>query len=181
MTGHYILLAAASTAADAVEAAERDLTELSQIKPGMIKQMLEGLGPSLMSLGWKLFIALILFLAGRKLIRFVQRMMSASFERTGVEIGVSKFLRSLTEFSLYALLVFIILGQLGVNTTSILAVLGTASLALSLSLLTESFQFCRRRADSDDEALQSRRLYCLHPWGRHGFDDWTRLYYSGDR
>ena len=71
MTGHYILLAAASTAADAVEAAERDLTELSQIKPGMIKQMLEGLGPSLMSLGWKLFIALILFLAGRKLIRFV--------------------------------------------------------------------------------------------------------------
>ena len=61
-------------------------------------------------------------------------MMSASFERTGVEIGVSKFLRSLTEFSLYALLVFIILGQLGVNTTSILAVLGTASLALSLSL-----------------------------------------------
>lgn len=134
MTGHYILLAAASTAADAVEAAERDLTELSQIKPGMIKQMLEGLGPSLMSLGWKLFIALILFLAGRKLIRFVQRMMSASFERTGVEIGVSKFLRSLTEFSLYALLVFIILGQLGVNTTSILAVLGTASLALSLSL-----------------------------------------------
>ena len=134
MTGHYILLAAASTAADAVEVAERDLTELSQIKPGMIKQMLEGLGPSLMSLGWKLFIALILFLAGRKLIRFVQRMMSASFERTGVEIGVSKFLRSLTEFSLYALLVFIILGQLGVNTTSILAVLGTASLALSLSL-----------------------------------------------
>ena len=83
MTGHYILLAAASTAADAVEAAERDLTELSQIKPGMIKQMLEGLGPSLMSLGWKLFIALILFLAGRKLIRFVQRMMSASFEPTG--------------------------------------------------------------------------------------------------
>lgn len=47
MTGHYILLAAASTAADAVEAAERDLTELSQIKPGMIKQMLEGWDPAL--------------------------------------------------------------------------------------------------------------------------------------
>ena len=182
MTGHYILLAAASTAADAVEAAERDLTELSQIKPGMIKQMLEGLGPSLMSLGWKLFIALILFLAGRKINPLCtendERFPS---ERTGVEIGVSKFLRSLTEFSLYALLVFIILGQLGVNTTSILAVLGNGQPGAEPFPAAESFQFCRRRADSDDEALQSRRLYCLHPWGRHGFDDWTRLYYSGDR
>lgn len=66
MTGHYILLAAASTAADAVEVAERDLTELSQIKPGMIKQMLEGLGPSLMSLGWKLFIATYLISGGKQ-------------------------------------------------------------------------------------------------------------------
>lgn len=138
MTGHIFMLATAGTAgtaaADAVESINRDISDLQQLKPGMIKQMLTDLGPDLMSLGWKLFIALLIFLIGRKLIRIVQKMMNASFERTGVEIGVSKFLRSLTEFILYALLVFIILGQLGVNTTSILAVLGTASLALSLSL-----------------------------------------------
>lgn len=138
MTGHIFMMATAGTAAtaatDAVESINRDIADFQQLKPGMIKQMLNDLGPDLMSLGWKLFIALLIFLIGRKLIRIVQKMMNASFERTGVEIGVSKFLRSLTEFILYALLVFIILGQLGVNTTSILAVLGTASLALSLSL-----------------------------------------------
>lgn len=138
MTGHIFMLATAGTAgtaaAEAVESINRDISDFQQLKPGMIKQMLADLGPDLMALGWKLFIALLIFLIGRKLIRIVQKMMNASFERTGVEIGVSKFLRSLTEFILYALLVFIILGQLGVNTTSILAVLGTASLALSLSL-----------------------------------------------
>ncbi|WP_125141904.1 mechanosensitive ion channel family protein [Clostridium transplantifaecale] len=138
MTGHIFMLATAGTAGtaatDAVESINRDIADFQQLKPGMIKQMLANLGPDLMSLGWKLFIALLIFLIGRKLIRIVQKMMYASFERTGVEVGVSKFLRSLTEFILYALLVFIILGQLGFNTTSILAVLGTASLALSLSL-----------------------------------------------
>lgn len=138
MTGHIFMLATAGTAGtaatEAVESINRDIADFQQLKPGMIKQMLADLGPDLMALGWKLFIALLIFLIGRKLIRIVQKMMNASFERTGVEIGVSKFLRSLTEFILYALLVFIILGQLGVNTTSILAVLGTASLALSLSL-----------------------------------------------
>lgn len=138
MTGHIFMLATAGTAGtaatEAVESINRDIADFQQLKPGMIKQMLADLGPDLMALGWKLFIALLIFLIGRKLIRIVQKMMNASFERTGVEIGVSKFLRSLTEFILYALLVFIILGQLGVNTTSILAILGTASLALSLSL-----------------------------------------------
>lgn len=128
----YIL--AAGTAEADTSAAQVVENELAKLKPGMIQGMLKELGPELMGLGWKLLIALIIFLIGRKLIRILQKMMSASFERTGVEIGVSKFLRSFTEFSLYALLVFIILGQLGVNTTSILAVLGTASLALSLSL-----------------------------------------------
>lgn len=128
----YIL--AAGTAEADTSAAQVVENGLVKLKPGMIQGMLKELGPDLMALGWKLLIALIIFLIGRKLICILQKMMSASFERTGVEIGVSKFLRSFTEFSLYALLVFIILGQLGVNTTSILAVLGTASLALSLSL-----------------------------------------------
>lgn len=137
MGGYFILMepeSQASLGTTVAEAVGKDLTELQELKPGMIAQMFKDLGPDLMALGWKLLIALIIFLIGRKLIRILQKMMRASFERTGVEIGVSKFLRSLTEFVLYALLVFIILGQLGVNTTSILAVLGTASLALSLSL-----------------------------------------------
>ena len=99
-----------------------------------LSAFLKDAAPSFISFGWKVALALIFFLIGRKIIHIVQKMMGRSFEKAGVEVGVAKFLRSLTEFCLYALLLFVIAGQMGINTASIIAVIGTASLALSLSL-----------------------------------------------
>lgn len=107
---------------------------LETLDPSALSAVLKQVGPWLLSLGGKLLIALIIFLIGRKIIRIVQKMMSRSFERAGVELGVSKFLKSLTEFSLYALLIIIIAGQMGISMTSLIAVVGTASLALGLAL-----------------------------------------------
>ncbi len=107
---------------------------LETLDPGALSAVLKQVGPWLLSLGGKLLIALIIFLIGRKIIRVVQRMMNRSFQRAGVEVGVSKFLKSLTEFCLYGLLILIIAGQLGISLTSLIAVVGTASLALGLAL-----------------------------------------------
>ena len=87
-----------------------------------------------MNLCWKLLIALAVFLIGKKAIGFIRRFAGRSFERAGVEAGASKFLKSLIEVCLYGILVFMIAGQLGLNTASLVTILGTASLALSLSL-----------------------------------------------
>lgn len=107
---------------------------LETLNPSALSAVLKQVGPWLLSLGGKLLVALIIFLIGRKIIRVVQRMMSRSFERAGMEVGVSKFLKSLTEFCLYSLLLLIIAGQLGISITSLIAVVGTASLALGLAL-----------------------------------------------
>ena len=101
---------------------------------GAFTAMLEKAGPWFLNLCWKLLIALAVFLIGKKAIGFIRRFAGRSFERAGVEAGASKFLKSLIEVCLYGILVFMIAGQLGLNTASLVTILGTASLALSLSL-----------------------------------------------
>lgn len=110
----------------------KELKELSQ--PDVLLDTVKGWLPDLTSLGIKLLIALIIFLAGRKIIGLLLKMARHSFERAGVEISVMKFLNSLIGFCLNALLIFIIAGQMGIDSASIVAILGSAGLALGLAL-----------------------------------------------
>ena len=99
-----------------------------------LSPVMENMGTAVLGLAWKLALACVIFLAGRKLIAVLRKMMNRSLDRAGIDVGVAKFLRSMTEFCLNAFLVFLILGQLGMDTASIIAILGAAGLALSLSL-----------------------------------------------
>ena len=110
----------------------QELKELSQ--PDVLLDMVKGWIPDLTSLGIKLLIALVIFLVGRKIIGLILRMAKHSFERAGMEISVMKFLNSLIGFCLNALLIFIIAGQMGIDSASIVAILGSAGLALGLAL-----------------------------------------------
>lgn len=111
-----------------------NLKDLQEMKPNMVLETVKGWLPGLASIGFRLLIALLIYLVGRKLIKLIQKMVRRSFERAGMEISVMKFLHSLIGFSLNALLLFIILGQLGFDSASIVAILGSAGLALGLAL-----------------------------------------------
>lgn len=76
-------------------------------------------------------IVLILGLLASKLCLFL---MNKGLARTKVDITVVKFLRSLVKIVLYVLIFTAILTILGVPTTSIIAVIGTAGLAVGLAL-----------------------------------------------
>ena len=108
--------------------------DLSEMDPGALSAVLKQGGPWLMDLGKNILVALILFLVGKKLIQMVRKMLDRSLERAGMEVGAARFLKAVINVCLYALLLFMIAGQIGINTASIIAVLGTASLALSLAL-----------------------------------------------
>lgn len=92
------------------------------------------IGPGLMALGQKVLVALIIFLIGRKIISMIEKMLSRSMEHAGMDVGVTRFLRALTQFVMNVFLLFMIAGQLGMDSASIVAVLGAAGLALSLAL-----------------------------------------------
>lgn len=108
--------------------------DLSEMDPGALSAVLKQVGPWMLELGKNILVALVIFLIGRKLIHIVKKMLDRSLDRSGMEIGAAKFLKAVVNVCLYAMLLFMIAGQIGINTASIIAVLGTASLALSLAL-----------------------------------------------
>ena len=81
-----------------------------------------------------ILIAIIVFAIGRRIVKFILKVLNKWMQRRQVEISVSKFIMSLSGFALNILLIFIVAGILGVGTSSIVALVGSAGLALGLAL-----------------------------------------------
>ena len=88
----------------------------------------------LLNFGKTVLIALIVFFIGTKLIKFLLKFMDRWMEKGNVEISVHKFILSLSKILLYILLLFVVAGMLGVGTSSIVAIIGSAGLAIGLAL-----------------------------------------------
>lgn len=134
---HSIVVMAADGSGDGdTAAAALPSTEVTpdDLTPSAIKSFLESLLPAAKTLIFNIIIALVIYFVGRKIIKIVLNMMDHALSRTKVDVGVAKFLHSVSRVAMYAFLAFLIIDQLGVNTASIVTVLGTAGLAIGLSL-----------------------------------------------
>ena len=96
--------------------------------PGIIRKYLQDLTPSLLGFLVQLMIAVIILLVGSRMIKMLVKMVRRFLERGKVEAGVVSFLSSFVKYALYFVLAMIILGQFGVTTSSVIAVLGSAGL-----------------------------------------------------
>ena len=90
--------------------------------------------PSIRSFIFNLIVAVIIFIVGKKLVGLAVKILERFLRRTGMDAGVSAFLVSTARALMYVLLAFVIVGQLGVNTASIVTLLGTAGIAIGMSL-----------------------------------------------
>ena len=97
-------------------------------------QSLEGYIPKIISFGIQVLCALIIFIVGKLLIKITLKICKKFFEKTNMEISVKKFLLSLIKAILYIILVITMCAQIGIETTSFVAVIGSAGLALGLAL-----------------------------------------------
>ena len=84
----------------------------------------------LLNLVW---IVLLLFI-GSKLIKFAVKVLRDVMSKGKVEPGVVTFLCSLAKYALYFVLGMMILSQFGVTSASVVAVLGSAGLAVGMAL-----------------------------------------------
>jgi len=83
----------------------------------------------------KLILALILIIAGKKLIRFILNIFEKSFAKSKIEASVSGFLLAIVRAGLYTFLVVIIVTSvLGVESSSIVAIIGSVGLSIGLAL-----------------------------------------------
>lgn len=95
---------------------------------------IKGWLPGIIHFGLKIVLAMFIFLLGKILIKMLLKFCKRFFDRTKLEVGVSKFLISLVRAIAYVILFLIILETVGVKTTSFLAIFTSASLALGLAL-----------------------------------------------
>ncbi len=112
---------------------EPQLEEVVQ-NPSIIKNYLESVTPTVIGFLIRLVIAVVILLIGIKIIGKISKCIKKSMDKSRIEPGVSSFLCSLIKYSLYFILVMFILGQFGVTTGSVVAVLGSAGLTLGLAL-----------------------------------------------
>ena len=82
----------------------------------------------------KLVLAVVVLLIGLWLIKRVIKLMNKSMERGSTEPTLAKFLGNLVSIGLKALLLISVASMIGIETTSFIAILGAAGLAIGLAL-----------------------------------------------
>ena len=116
-----------------VNEAQEGLHEVPK-NPGLIRSWLEGLIPDLLNFALQVVIAIVIYIIGGKIIGAIVKMVRRSMEKAGTDEGVKQFVTPVIKYGLYVILVFIIMGLFGIATTSAVAVLGSAGVAIGLAL-----------------------------------------------
>lgn len=82
----------------------------------------------------KVAIALAIYFVGRWLIGRLVKVVNKVCEKRGVEISLQRFFNNMIKVVLYICLVLTVVGVLGINTTSLVAMFASASLAIGMAL-----------------------------------------------
>ena len=108
--------------------------DLQQLKPNAILETIRSWTPGLLSFSYRLLYAAIIIIIGNRIAFYLRRFLKRTFDRMGMDLGLSKFLISLANAIAYAIVIFMALEKIGIPSTSIIALLGSATLAIGLSL-----------------------------------------------
>ena len=90
--------------------------------------------PNLINLGIKIIIAIIIFMIGRVIIKWIRKSIRYSFQVKETDAGIATFVDSMVKFGLYILLIIIIAGNLGIELSSITVLFASAGVGVSLAL-----------------------------------------------
>lgn len=101
---------------------------------GKLAQYLNDKIPDLIDFAFSVVLALVVFGIGVKLIGWVRKIVKRSLQRSSIDTGVEQFVDSMLKFGLYALLIFSIGKNFGLDTTSVAAVLASGGVAIGLAL-----------------------------------------------
>ncbi len=88
----------------------------------------------IIDIGLRVVITFVFFLIGIWIIRLIRKIIKKSLVKVHADLGVQQFLDSLSKVILTTILIFMIASNFGVDAASIVAVLGSAGVALGLAL-----------------------------------------------
>lgn len=112
--------------------AGQELTE--QLDVGVIEAYMRQLPDKALHFGIRVVLALVFFVVGVQIIKLVRRIVRRSLTRGNADVGVVQFLDSFLKAVLYVVLVFMIASQFGLDAASVVAILGSAGVAIGLAV-----------------------------------------------
>ena len=116
--------------------ATADLPEVPDIQESLtaIQKFIKTASPVVLNALWHIALALVIFFVGRWLIEKFLSRVALLDNKTKIDPGVAKFVRSLVRVALWALLIYFIADFLGVPTASFVALLGSIGVTVGLAL-----------------------------------------------
>ncbi len=106
----------------------------NEVDRGFIEEFLSQLPEKAFHLGLRVVLAGLAFLVGVQLIRILRHVIKKALGRSRIEESAMRFIDSFIKFGLYFVLILMIASSLGVDAASILAILGSASVAIGLAV-----------------------------------------------
>jgi len=98
------------------------------------QDLLTMFGEQALRFGLKVLAAIALYVVGGWLIGLIRKAMKKSFAKKKTEATVATFSESLATISLWVLLILAVVGTLGINTTSLAALLAAGGMAIGMAL-----------------------------------------------
>ncbi len=110
------------------------LEESTAVNMNVIDRFLQELPDKALRFGVKVVLAILTFLIGIQIIKIVRKILKKAMGKANAEQGVIQFLDSFVKIMLYLLLIVMIATSFGVSVAGVVTVLGSAGVAIGLSL-----------------------------------------------
>lgn len=111
-----------------------NITAEEKINIGLIEKFIEELPSKALHLGTRVLLSVIVLIIGIQLIRIIRKIVKKSMMKGSADTGVIHFIDSFLKVSLYVLLIITIASGFGLDAASILALLGSAGVAIGLAI-----------------------------------------------
>ncbi len=99
-----------------------------------LEKLIRELPDRALGLGIRILLTLAAIFIGVQVIKLLRKLLKKSLRRARADIGVIQFLDSLAKAVLYVLLAFLVASGLGVDAAGIVALLGSAGVAIGLAI-----------------------------------------------
>jgi len=100
----------------------------------VLQKYLKELPDKALHLGIRVLLACVFLFIGLQVIKLIRKLIMKSLVRANVDLGVRQFVDSFIKSAMYIILIFMIASGFGLDAASIVAILGSAGVAIGLAL-----------------------------------------------
>lgn len=118
-----------TAAEEVVETTKNAVEEMNQFTAYLQENI-----PNIIEYGVKVLFAILFFLVGRAVIKWIRKIVRHSMERSNADVGVRQFVDSVLKVVLYFILLFSIATKFGVDAASVAALIASGGVAIGLAL-----------------------------------------------